>query len=114
MKSPEVVFTTSAPKTGFSEGTESPIAQGVKCGGFLFVSGQGPLDPATKQIVSPDIAEQTRVTLGVYLRDMKDFAVFNRVFKDYFAGVQPARTTVEAAPPRAGVNVEIDAVAWLG
>jgi 2-iminobutanoate/2-iminopropanoate deaminase len=44
---PQVVFTKSAPKTGFSEGTESPIAQGVECGGFLFVSGQGPLDPAT-------------------------------------------------------------------
>jgi enamine deaminase RidA (YjgF/YER057c/UK114 family) len=43
MKRPEVVFTKSAPKTGFSEGTESPIAQGVKVGGFLFVSGQGPL-----------------------------------------------------------------------
>ena len=52
---PEVVFTKSAPKTGFSEGTESPIAQGVKCGGFLFVSGQGPLDPVTKTIVSQDI-----------------------------------------------------------
>src|SRR5258705_7824923 len=60
---PEVVFTKSAPKTGFSEGTESPIAQGVKAGGFLFVSGQGPLDPATKAIVSQDIGEQTRVTL---------------------------------------------------
>ena len=60
---PEVVFTRSAPKTGFSEGTESPIAPGVKCGGFLFVSGQGPLDPVTKSIVSQDIAEQTRVTL---------------------------------------------------
>ena len=60
---PEVIFTTSAPKTGFSEGTESPIAQGVKVGGFLFVSGQGPLDPVTKAIVSDDIAEQTRVTL---------------------------------------------------
>jgi 2-iminobutanoate/2-iminopropanoate deaminase len=130
---PEVVFTRSAPKTGFSEGTESPIAQGVKVGGFLFVSGQGPLDPATKAIVSQDIAEQTRVTLdnvkavleaggtsianvvrvGVYLRNMDDFAVFNRVFKEYFQGVQPARTTVEAAPPRKGVNVEIDAVAWV-
>jgi 2-iminobutanoate/2-iminopropanoate deaminase len=132
-RTPEVVFTSSAPKTGFSEGTESPIAQGVKCGGFLFVSGQGPLDPVSKQIVSADIAEQTRVTLdnvkavleaggtaiahvvrvGVYLRDMKDFPVFNRVFKEYFAGVQPARTTVEAAPPRAGVNVEIDAIAYI-
>jgi 2-iminobutanoate/2-iminopropanoate deaminase len=99
MNGPEVVFTKSAPKTGFSEGTESPIAQGVKVGGFLFVSGQGPLDPVSKQIVSSDIVEQTRVTLdnvkavleaggtaiahvvrvGVYLRDMKDFPAFNRV-----------------------------------
>ena len=130
---PEVVYTASAPKTGFSEGTESPIAQGVKCGGFLFVSGQGPLDPQTKQVVSEDIAEQTRVTLdnvkavleaggtsianvvrvGVYLRRMDDFPVFNRVFKEYFTGVQPARTTVEAAPPRKGVNVEIDAIAFI-
>ena len=60
---PEVVYTKAAPKTGFSEGTESPIAQGVKCGPFLFVSGQGPLDPATKEVVSSDLAEQTRVTL---------------------------------------------------
>ena len=90
---PEVVYTKSAPKTGFSEGTESPIAQGVKCGQFLFVSGQGPLDAATKEVVSQDLAEQTRVTLdnvkavleaggtsidnvvkvGVFLRSMDDF-----------------------------------------
>src|SRR4029450_76180 len=60
MKRPGVVFTKSAPKTGFSEGTESPIAHVVR--------------------------------VGVYLRDMKDFPVFNRVFKEYFAGVQPVRT----------------------
>ena len=130
---PEVVYTKAAPKTGFSEGMESPIAQGVKCGQFLFVSGQGPLDPVTKDVVSQDLAEQTRVTLdnvakvleaagtslphvvkvGVLLRDMKDFDAFNRVFRDYFKGVQPARTTVEASAPRAGVNVEIDAIAWI-
>jgi 2-iminobutanoate/2-iminopropanoate deaminase len=130
---PEIIVTRAAPRTGFSEGTESPIAQGVRAGDFVFVSGQGPLDPVTKEVVSPDIAEQTRVTLdnvravleaagtglehvvkvGVFLRDMKDFPVFNRVFKEYFRGVQPARTTVEAAPPRAGVNVEIDAIAWV-
>ncbi len=111
---PEVVFTKAAPKTGFSEGTESPIAQGVKCGDFVFVSGQGPLDPVTRQVVSDDLAEQTRVTLdnvtrvleaagtslanvvkvGVFLRDMKDFDTSNTVFREYFKGVQPARTTV--------------------
>src|SRR5437870_13376492 len=130
---PEVVYTKAAPKTGFSEGMESPIAQGVKCGDFVFVSGQGPLDPVTKQVVSDDISEQTRVTLdnvhrvleaagtslanvvkvGVFLRDMKDFETFNRVFREYFKGVQPARTTVEAAAPRKGVNVEIDAIAVI-
>jgi 2-iminobutanoate/2-iminopropanoate deaminase len=130
---PETVYTKAAPTTGFSEGMESPIAQGVKCGGFVFVSGQGPLDPVSKQVVSDDLGEQTRVTLdnvskvleaagtslanvvkvGVFLRDMKDFDVFNRVFREYFKGVQPARTTVEAAAPRKGVNVEIDAIAWI-
>ena len=130
---PEVVYTKAAPKTGFSEGMESPIAQGVKCGQFLFVSGQGPLDPVTEDVVSQDLAEQTRVTLdnvravleaagtsiehvvkvGVFLRSMEDFPVFNRVFKDYFKGVQPARTTVEAAAPRRGVNVEIDCIAYI-
>src|SRR5206468_1574283 len=94
---PEVVYTKAAPKTGFSEGMESPIAQGVKCGQFLFVSGQGPLDPVTKDVVSQDLAEQTRVTLdnvravleaggtsidnvvkvSVFLRSMEDFPVFN-------------------------------------
>ena len=43
----------------------------------------------------------------------KDFDAFNRVFREYFKGVQPARTTVEASAPRKGVNVEIDAIAWV-
>ena len=116
---------------GSASGTESPIAQGVKAGGFLFVSGQGPLDPATKTIVSQDIAEQTRVTLdnvkavleaggtslanvvrvGVYLRNMDDFGVFNRVFKEYFPEGNVSRTTVEA---RAVIScrIEMDAVAY--
>src|SRR5204862_6182523 len=126
-------FTAGPAPSGCAEGQGSPSAQGGRCGGFVSVSGQGPLDPGTKQVVSGDLAEQTRVTLdnvvkvleaagtslanvvkvGVFLRDMKDFDVFNRVFRDYFKGVQPARTTVEAAAPRAGVNVEIDAIAWI-
>jgi len=110
-----------------------PYSQAIVENGFVFVSGQGPLHPATKQVVSDDIEQQTRVTLdnvarvleaagtslanvvkvGVFLRDMKDFDAFNRVFRDYFKGVQPARTTVEASAPRKGVNVEIDAIAWI-
>ena len=53
------------------------------------------------------------VKVGVFLRSMEDFPVFNRVFKEYFKGVQPARTTVEAAAPRKGVNVEIDCIAYI-
>ena len=116
---PEVVFTKAAPKTGFSEGTESPIAQGVKCGGFLFVSGQGPLDPVTKTVVSQDIAEQTRVTLdnvkavlegggtsianvvrvGVYLRSMDDSAAQGRQRRDRRGGLGPV-----SARPDAGTS----------
>src|SRR5713226_4860235 len=89
---PEVVFTKAAPKTGFSEGTESPIAQGVKAGGFVFVSGQGPLDAATKQVVSNDLAQQTRVTLdnvrvvleaaGTSLDNVVKVGVFLQSLKD--------------------------------
>jgi 2-iminobutanoate/2-iminopropanoate deaminase len=53
------------------------------------------------------------VKVGVFLRSMEDFPIFNRVFKEYFKGVQPARTTVEAAAPRKGVNVEIDCIAYI-
>ena len=60
-----------------------------------------------------DYVERKAGKLDRYLRNMDDFPVFNRVFKEYFAGVQPARTTVEAAPPRKGVNVEIDAIAYV-
>jgi len=63
------------------------------------------------------------VKVGVFLRDMKDFDTFNQVFREYFKGVQPARTTVEAAAPRKGVSVVVRgerrlgasrAVKWLG
>ena len=128
-----LIHSEQAPVTGFTDKTKpSPLAQAIRAGDMLYVSGQGPLNPATREVVSDDIAEQTRVTLdnvravleaggtaianvvrvGVYLRNMDDFPVFNRVFKEYFQGVQPARTTVEAAPPRKGVNVEIDAIAF--
>lgn len=106
---PQVIVTKAAPETGFSEGMESPIAQGVRGGDFVFVSGQGPLDPVTKQIVSNDIAAQTHVTLdnvravlevaGTTLENVVKVSVFLR--------------NVEASPPRQGVNVEIDAIACV-
>src|SRR5204862_7138618 len=114
-------------------GVEGRVVQGGMCRQCLLVAGQGPLDAVPKDLVSQHRAEQTRVTLvnvravleaagtsiehvvkvGVFLRSMEDFPVFNRVFKEYFKGVQPARTTVEASAPRKGVNVEIDCIAWI-
>ena len=100
---------------------------------MLFVSGQGPLDPATKTVVPGDIEVQTRQTLTnlrnvlaqagadfrnvvnmrVILRDTADFPRFNEVFREILDGEKVTRTCVGATPHRAGVNVEIDCVAMF-
>lgn len=60
----QIVTSGSAPTTGFTDqATPSPLAQAIRFGNMLFVSGQGPLDPETKQVVSDDITVQTRQTL---------------------------------------------------
>lgn len=130
---PRVISTTDAPVTGFSEGTKAPLSMAIAYGGLLYVSGQGPLDPKTKEIISDDFEEQTRAVLNnllkvveaagstkddilrcnVYIRDMENFPKFNPVYRAFFedASQFPARTTVRADPPRAGVLVEIDCIA---
>jgi 2-iminobutanoate/2-iminopropanoate deaminase len=128
----QIVTSQSAPTTGFTDkGTPSPLAQAIRAGNLLFVSGQGPLDPATREVVSPDIREQTRRTLSnlksvlaaagldfrhvvnmrVVLRNTEDFAAFNESFRDFLQGEKVTRTCVGATPHRKGVNVEIDCVA---
>lgn len=130
---PRVITAKNAPTTGFSEGTKAPLSMAIAHNGLLFVSGQGPLDPNTHTIVSDDFEEQTRVTLenllrvveaagstkndilrcNVYIRDMENFGKFNPIYRAFFADAShfPARTTVRADPPRAGVLVEIDCIA---
>jgi 2-iminobutanoate/2-iminopropanoate deaminase len=128
----QIVTSQSAPTTGFTDkGTPSPLAQAIRAGSLLFVSGQGPLDPQTREVVSPDIREQTRQTLSnlksvlaaagldfrhvvnmrVVLRNTEDFAAFNESFRDFLQGEKVTRTCVGATPHRKGVNVEIDCVA---
>ncbi|MWD29387.1 RidA family protein [Aquicoccus sp. SCR17] len=130
----EIVQSAKAPVTGFTDqSTPSPLAQAIKAGPFLYVSGQGPLDPETKTVVSEDIQEQTRQTLDnlvrvleaggadltcvinmrVCLRDTADFPAFNEAFRDYMAGEKVTRTCIGGTPHRKGVNVEIDCVAYL-
>jgi 2-iminobutanoate/2-iminopropanoate deaminase len=61
----QIITSPDAPVTGFTDkGAPSPLAQAIRAGQLLFVSGQGPLDPTTREVVSADIREQTRQTLA--------------------------------------------------
>lgn len=128
----QIITSPGAPTTGFTDkGTPSPLAQAIRAGNLLFVSGQGPLDPKTREVVSADIREQTKQTLTnlknvlaaagldfrnvvnmrVVLRNTEDFPEFNEAFRDFLQGEKVTRTCVGATPHRRGVNVEIDCVA---
>ena len=130
-----LVQSAKAPVTGFTDqAMPSPLAQAIRAGDFLYVSGQGPLDPLTKKVVSEDIRVQTRQTLSnlveilqaggaslanvvnmrVCLRNTADFPAFNETFREFMQGEKVTRTCIGGTPHRAGVNVEIDCVAFLG
>ncbi|MGB3095562.1 MAG: RidA family protein [Candidatus Deferrimicrobiaceae bacterium] len=111
-----------------------PYSQAVLTGGFLFCSGQIPIDPATGKMVEGGIEIQTErvlrnlaavleeggaslqsvVKTTVYLADLADFTAMNGVYGTFFTENPPARATIEAAKLPAGALVEIDAVAWVG
>ena len=123
-----IISTERAPKA------IGPYSQAVVSNGFVFLSGQIPLDPATNQIITGDIAVQTErvlenlksvleaagsslervVKTTVYLKDMGEFAKMNEVYGRYFASNAPARATVEAARLPRDVGVEIDCIASVG
>ena len=128
----QIIVSSNAPTTGFTdETTPSPLAQAIRTGDLLFVSGQRPLDPKTSEVVSPDIREQTRQTLAnlqsilsapgltlanvvnmrVVLRNTEDFPIFNEAFREFLTGERITRTCIGATPHRKGVNVEIDCAA---
>ena len=130
----EIITSPTAPVTGFTDKSrESPLAQAIRFGNMLFLSGQGPLDPATKEVVSDDIREQTRQTLNnlkgilehagasfanvvnmrVCLRRVEDFPEFNEAFREFMAGEKVTRTCIGGTPHRKGVNVEIDCIAMF-
>ena len=129
-----LVHASNAPTTGFTQGAPSPLAQAIRAGDFLYVSGQGPLDPVSREVVSGDIALQTRQTLSnlmavleaggaskanivnmrVCLRNTADFPAFNDAFRTFMDGEKVTRTCIGGTPHRAGVNVEIDCVSYLG
>jgi 2-iminobutanoate/2-iminopropanoate deaminase len=111
-----------------------PYSQAIKAGGFLFASGQIPIDPETGQFVAGGIAEQTEQVLKnlsavlqaagsslervvkttVFLADMDEFARMNEIYGKFFAVNPPARATVEAARLPRDARVEIEAIAIVG
>jgi 2-iminobutanoate/2-iminopropanoate deaminase len=110
-----------------------PYSQAVLSDGFLFLSGQIPLDPATGELITGDIEQQTRRVLDnlgavlaaagggfehlvkttIYLTDLNDFATVNRVYAERFASNPPARATVQVAALPRGARVEIDGIARI-
>ncbi len=108
-----------------------PYSQAIKANGFVFVSGQIPLDPATNQLIQGDVAAQTErvlknlqgilqaagssldkvVKTGVFLKSMGDFGLMNEVYAKFFTAKHPARATVEVARLPKDVLVEIDVIA---
>lgn len=110
-----------------------PYSQGIAASGFLFLSGQVPLDPKTGDLVQGTVREEvTRVMdnlkavleaagsgldrvvrTTMYLTDLQDFAAMNEVYARYFGAHRPARSTVQVAALPKGARVEIDAIAAL-
>lgn len=110
-----------------------PYNQAVKAGGFLYCSGQIPLDPATGKLVEGDVAVQATRVLDnlkavleaggasladvvrceVFLKDLGDFQTVNGIYGAYFAEEPPARITVEVARLPMDVLVEIAAIAQI-
>jgi 2-iminobutanoate/2-iminopropanoate deaminase len=119
MKKP--IFTSEAPAA------IGPYSQGMRSGRFLFCSGQIPLDPKSGEIVSGDIAVQTRrvmdniaallrtfdhvVKTTIFLTNLRDFQMVNETYGSYFKQDPPARSTVEVSALPRGANVEIEVIA---
>lgn len=111
-----------------------PYSQAVVAGGFVYASGQIPLDPSTGQFVEGGVREQTKQVLRnlsevleaagtdlsrvvkttVFLADMNDFAAMNEIYATFFAEEPPARSTVQAARLPRDARVEIDVIALAG
>ena len=108
-----------------------PYSQAVIEGDFIFVAGQGPIDPETGKREPGDVRSETKRTLenlrailhaagssldhvvkcNVYLRDINDFAAMNEVYQTFFAAPFLARTTIQAGALPGGIAVEIECIA---
>jgi reactive intermediate/imine deaminase len=125
--SKQIVSTSAAPAA------IGPYSQAVRAGDTLWLSGQIPLDPVTKELVQGDIEVQTRrvfdnikavlaaagasfdgvVKTTIFLTDLANFAVVNKIMADYFREPYPARSTVGVAALPRGAQVEVECIVAL-
>jgi len=128
MSAKKVIYTDRAPKP------VGPYSQGVLVNGWLFIAGQIPIDPATGKIVEGSFEDKVRrvlenikaiveaaggslddvVKVTVYLRDISKFDEFNKVYAQYFTKDPPARVVVEVSNLPKGVEIEVEAIAYVG
>jgi len=124
----QTVSTEKAPKA------LGPYSQAIRAGGFIWCSGQIPINPATNSIEAATIEDQTRQSISnlknvleaagsslanvvkttVFIKDMNDFAALNAVYAEMFGDTKPARSCVEVARLPKDVKVEIECVAVAG
>lgn len=120
----KVIHTKKAPEA------IGPYSQAMKVGGFVFTSGQVPLNPETGEVVCTHVEGQTKQALEnlknvleasgsdlehvvkttVYIQNMDDFGKINEIYASYFTNVYPARSCVEVSKLPKGVLIEIEAV----
>lgn len=123
-----IIATDAAPKT------IGPYSQAVRVGDFLFLSGQVAINPVTGELVADSFAAQVRqifknieavlkaagadfsrvVKTTVFLKDMGKFAEMNGIYAEYFPSDPPARSAIQAAKLPKDVDIEIEAIAFLG
>ncbi len=123
----EAITTDKAPQA------LGPYSPAIKAGGFVWCSGQIPIDPAANAVTATTIEDQTRqvitnlkhvleaagagldkvVKTTVFITDLNDFAALNAVYAEMFGETKPARSCVQVARLPKDVKVEIEAVAAL-
>jgi 2-iminobutanoate/2-iminopropanoate deaminase len=127
MADKEVFQTDKAPVLG------GPYSQAIIHNGLIYLSGQGPIDPRTNQVVHETIEQETERTLEniriileeagsslskvlhvtAYLHDMREYGRFNEAYRKYFPEDPPARTCAQAARLPFDIRIEIDAIAYI-
>ena len=122
-----IVKTNNAPEA------IGPYSQGIKSSGFIFTSGQIPLNPKTGLLIKGDFKSETiqvlnnldeilkdggssielAIKLTVYLVEISDFPLLNEIFDKYFTDNPPARTTIQVAALPMNARIEIDAIGLI-